>query len=405
LHRLAECSFVRRFLEVVFAARSRWHLVRLDQSDPPRAQLRILRGLIHHARATPFGREHDFARIRSVSDFRRLVPVRTFAELWRAYGQAGHTWTASTLLAAPHPILGDSLRPVALSAELLASQRRALRTALALVLHTRPRSHLLCGPILWLGDDTLLSTREGNPACSAGLIGARFPRWLRPAVQAGLTWDCQDRQHVDSIVPGLARRLAQESPTCLVGPAERISSLLEQVSALRGGLPWPDLAAVLYTRRDPTFSVQTLRQYLAPSVVVLELLTRPQGPVAVEDPRYGGLRLLTDHGVFFELLPAADASGRDAERPGLEEAQIGVPYEIAITSPGGVWACRSGLRICFDTLDPPLFRVLPAPVPAVRSDGPVALPRPAPHRQSGGTPAELPERSVHSPWSIPVDRG
>jgi hypothetical protein len=418
---------VRRFLEVVFSARSRWHLVRLDQSQVARAQLRTLRGLLHQARATPFGREHDFARIRSAADFRRLVPLRSPAELWRDYGQSGHTWPGPVrLFATPHPALGAHLRPVALSPGLLASQRRALRTALALALHARPRARLLSGSILWLGDDTFLTTPEGTAASSASLIDARFPRLLRPAVRAGLTWDCPDEPGVDAVVPSLASRLAHESPSCLVGPAERLSTLLDHVRGLCKD-PWPELAAVLCFRRNPT-PENPLRGKLPSSVVLLEMLVRPEGPLAVEDPRCGGLRLLPDHGVYFELVPGDQVEKRCPPRLGLDEARVGVDYELVLSSPAGVWACRSGLHVCFDCLSPPLLRVLPGPRPSwcqetaseslspveetssgpvaatIRSDGPAALPLPANHRQSGGSRAALPETFVHSPWSARADR-
>jgi hypothetical protein len=406
---------------VVFGARSRWHLARLDQCEVARTQLRILRGLVHQARATPFGRAHDFGRIRTAADFRRLVPLRSAAELWRDFAHAGATWPGPVgLLATPHPVLGEHLRPVAVSAGLLSAQRRGLRTALALALHARPRARLLSGSILWLGDDTFLSTHNGA-AASSSLIGARFPWLLRPAVRAGLTWDCPDEAGVDAVVPALAGRLASESPICLVGPGPRIASLLDHVAALREDA-WPDLAAVISFRREPT-AASPLRGKLPPSAVLLDTLVRPEGPVAVEDSRWGGLRLLADHGVYFELVPAEQAHWCCPPRLGLGEARVGVPYELVLTSPAGVWACRSGLHVRFERLAPPLLRVLPTPpeqpiarsAPAgratepvaatIRSDGPEALPLPASHRQGAGTRAGHPETFVHTPWSAPADRG
>jgi hypothetical protein len=345
---------VRRFLEVVFAARSRWHLARLDEADPARAQLRALLGLVHHARATPFGREHDFLRIRSAADFRRLVPLRTPAELWREYGHTGGAWPGPhSFLAAPHPVPGEYHRPVVLSPGLLASQRQALRTAMALVLHERPRARLLGGPILWLGDELLLSTLEGGSASPAGLVAARFPRCLRPAAQADFT-------------------IHHESPTCLVGPAERLAALLAQVRAISGEPVWPGLTAAIYSRRDPSFDRERLRLHLSPATLALEMLSLPEGPVAIEDPRYGGLRLLADHGVYFEFVPAGQADQVHPSRLGLDEVKVGVVYELAITSPAGVWACRSGLHVCFDHLSPPLLRVVSGSVRGVsasRRDG------------------------------------
>ncbi len=76
-----------RAAEAAFRAASRRHLARFDRLAPVRCQTRLLLGLIHQAQPTRFGRDHDFRRIRTVADFRRLVPLCTRADLWRQYGQ------------------------------------------------------------------------------------------------------------------------------------------------------------------------------------------------------------------------------------------------------------------------------------------------------------------------------
>jgi hypothetical protein len=80
--------------------------------------------------------------------------------------------------------------------------------------------------------------------------------------------------------------------------------------------------------------------------------------VAVHDPRYGYLRLLPNHDVFFEFVPI-DEVGRD--RPTRLEAALvepNVPYALAMTSPAGVWSCLTGDRVCFESRDPPLLHLL-----------------------------------------------
>jgi hypothetical protein len=74
---LVNTPLARRTAEVFARAAGRRHLAALDRTDIVRAQNRILLGLIHAARGTAFGKDHDFPRIRSTADFRRLVPVQT----------------------------------------------------------------------------------------------------------------------------------------------------------------------------------------------------------------------------------------------------------------------------------------------------------------------------------------
>src|SRR5262245_39159200 len=73
----------RRVLEGALRVLGRRHVTLLEAQDADRVQLRYLLGLTHDARHTPFGNDHDFVRIRTAADFRRLVPQRSRVELQR----------------------------------------------------------------------------------------------------------------------------------------------------------------------------------------------------------------------------------------------------------------------------------------------------------------------------------
>ena len=328
---LFDNPLMRRVMSTLHAASNRRLLARFDREDAVRRQTRTLLTLVHRSRLTPFGRDHDFERIRTAQDFRRLVPLERIAD-----------------------------RP-ALRADLaLWSHRYALEVALALV-PTQPAS------ICWLGDDAL---------------GAeRFPLLLRSAVFEPAT------------LPD------DSSPTCLVGPADRVVAFSRERRHLL-----PDLRAVVYSRSGPMVPVEALRQAVGPRPRLLELLTRPEGPIAVEDPRFGSLRLLVDAGVYFEFIPSNRSHEVSPSRLSIDEVRPGVPYELILTAPAGVWAGRVGMTVVFDRLDPPLVRVLTPPDLTVSARSDVAAAR-VPHRSSTGILAAPPETSAHMPWSIPADRG
>lgn len=399
---------VRRLLEVVFAAQSRWHLKGFDQLAPARAQLRTLLGLVHNARNTLFGREHDFRRIRSVADFRRLVPLRTPVEQRREYGQPGDTWPADHFgngSPTNEPVRSTSLSPAS-----LANHCRSIQTAMALIQRIRPHCRLLGGPIVWLRDEDRPTSGES--------IGTHFPLLIRGAVCAEFDEDSANGCRRNGFSSQTIQRVAHTPPTCLIGPADRVMTLLEKIGGIRGTAAWQELAAVLYSRPDAAFDVAALRERLPKSVVLLELVARPEGIIAVEDPRYNQLRLLPDHGLYFELVPSSTANVLQPPRLGLDEAATGISYELVISSPAGVWACRSGSHVRFEELAPLLFQVVPSvsavadasgslagPLPTIRSDAPATTPMRASHRQSGDNSVALPGSFVRTPWSTPVDRG
>jgi hypothetical protein len=354
LNRLFNLAPLARLRQVVYAAAARPHLVHFDRLRSDRAQVRTLLGLVHRGRATPFGQEHDFERIRCAEDFRRLVPLRTAAELAREYPKLGQTWPAAA------PFAHDFLR----------ARRHALHTALSLVLAARPRANLLQGRLLCL--DTSADD---------------FPALVRPSVTVDVSLRETKEPH--------AEREAYDL-TCLVGPASRVAAFLEGSK--------PTSGAVLYCR-DDGFSLEALRRLAGPRALLVEMLQRPGATLAVEDPRHGGLRLLPEHGAYFEFVPADQAAAPHPPRLSLGQVRAGVPYEVAISSCAGWWACRCELVVAFDRLAPPTLRVIQRPVSPAPVEKPAHLTIRPPHPRSAGSPAGHPETFVRSPWSVPVDRG
>jgi hypothetical protein len=405
---LAGSRLVRSVADSVLRGRARWHLARLEQLPVGRTQSRVLLDLVRQAGSTRFGRDHDFGRIRRVEDFRRLVPLRRPAELWQAYGQPPGPYRAGVTWPGPLHALADcgngAASHVAVSSGLLALHRRTLWTALALVLTARPRARVCRGRVLIVGDLEALAVRCG-------------PALLRPYVLGPQLDADADR------LLRLARQAGCLPVTCLVGDAGQLLELLAHLRDLTGRdgalEVWPELAAVLYHGGGDADRARLAEAVGAvpgrDPVLLLERWFRPEGTVAVEDPRHGLPRLLPDHGVYFEFVPAAEANRPDAPRHGLTEVEPGVAYEIALTSPAGWWACRTGLTVRFERRDPPLLRLVspapasvptPATAPATRADLPrTPHPLQPPHPRTAGSPAALPGMPFHTPWSAPVDRG
>jgi hypothetical protein len=371
---LAGAPLLRRAAEVIFRAVCRRHLARLDAREPGRCQKRILLGLMHLGQQTRFGVEHDFRRVRGLADFRRLVPVRVRADLRRT---------------------GSEEQP--LPAALSAAWREALATALALVAQARPQAHLLAGHLVLVGED----------ASSGPDLSRRIPALLRPFALTA--------PGDELALAALADRASLLPVTCLVGPLEHLTELVERARHFRGRSSvrdvWPGLTAAICTGRPSVAALTHFRNLVGSDVLLLEMVAGPEGPIALEDPRFGSLRLLCDHGLHFELVPV---HGESAERLTVDEAELNVPYELVLTSPAGLWACRTGRTVCLERRDFPQVRFLrPAvPLPVLADEEVDATPRPAvpgllvgPHRRNGDSPAGPPESFVRSPSSILADRG
>jgi hypothetical protein len=248
----------------------------------------------------------------------------------------------------------------------------ASATAFALLQQTTPNLQIFERKILCLGDDW------GRHPGFSQVHPPAYPMLLRPFIE-------QQPEQIRA-VPGMM------TPACIIGPAKRLVGYLE---GLQGQIERPQ--ALLYTRSSSTSPVQALRERAGTGARLCEWIVRPEGPIALEDPRTGGFRLLSDHGVFFEFISPKTAK---SPRLSLEEITLHTEYEVLMSSPAGVWATRSGVLVRFESVDPPVFRLLgftnDVPEPSLPSVS---------HQPRLDIPATLPEIVSHSLWSARADQG
>jgi hypothetical protein len=216
---------------------------------------------------------------------------------------------------------------------------------------------------------------------------------LRPYV-AGLHAD--GRGSVSERLRCLAQQSAGVPVACVAGDSRRLLAFFDHLKRHTGrdrvSDTWPGLTAVLFTREPGGPGHRQLAAAVEAEagkepVLFLETCVRPEGAVAVEDPRRGVLRVLPHHGVYFEFVPVTELHLTQPTRHGLHEVEPGVPYAVAVTSPAGLWACKVGVTVCFERRDPPLLRLLPAvdeparpePVPARTDAARVPYPLQPPH--------------------------
>jgi hypothetical protein len=370
-------------LDTVVRSRARRRLAELDQQPVARAQSHILAGLVRRAQHTPFGRAHDFGRIRTPDDFRRLVPL-------------SRSLTGGEAAA---PSLGPS--------------QAAVWTALAFVLHARPRARLFRGRLLLVGGEPPLMPDAHLPP-GGRVVGAlgELPPLIQPYV---LRSTAEDGDTEEERLRRLARRSAGQPVTCITGETGRLLRFFAYLQELSGrnnaAEVWPDLVAVLHGGDRARLAEAAGTAFGAPPPLLLETCLPPDGPIAVEDPRSGLLRLLTDHGVFFEFVPAAQVSSPQPTRLGAAEVEPEVAYALVLTGPGGLWACLTCVTVCFERREPPLLRLVQTgaaagSLPPPRADAAVLpFPLQPPHPRTAGSLAAHPGTPGHNPWSARAGRG
>jgi hypothetical protein len=360
---------VRRAADAALARWSRRRVAALDHLDVAETQRRTLRRLAARAAATRFGRDHDLAGVRTPADFRERVPLRTYEQFWNDYWSAafprlgGVTWPGPI----PYHALSSgttsgTTKYVPVSPDMLASNRRAALTSLALFRNHDPNAALFTGRTFFLGGSTALA-RQADGSLAGDLSGiaavelspALRPYTFPPPDLALLTdWD----EKVDR----LAHAAVRLPVTAVTGVPAWLLVLFDRVKRAAGKATvaevWPMLRLVVHggTRFDP-YRELFRREVGSHRVAFQETYPCSEGFVAAEDPRWPGLlRVLPDHGLFFEFVPLAELDAARPTRHTLAEVEPGVPYAVVLTTCAGLWAYVVGDTVAFERRDPPLLR-------------------------------------------------
>jgi hypothetical protein len=361
-------KWVRQAADAVAVRYAHARTIALDRMEPRKVQHDTLMRLVRTARNTRFGRDHDFARIGSVADYQARVPVREYEWFWNTYWKDTYprlddaTWPGRIpYYALSSGTTSGATKYIPVSREMVASNKKAAFTTIALFRHAHPDARLFTGKFFFLGGSTDLRTQpDGSFAGDlSGIAAKEVYGFLRPYTfppyHLSLLTDWEEK------VRRFAELSAVEPITALSGIPSWMLKLFDRLKQVTGkgsvAEIWPELRLVIHggTKFDPYHDLFR-KEIGSDAVKFCEVYPCSEGFIATEDPRYHLLRVVPDHDIFFEFVPV-DQLGRDyPTRHTLGEVEVGVQYAVVLTSCAGVWSYLLGDTVAFESRNPPLIR-------------------------------------------------
>jgi GH3 auxin-responsive promoter len=349
-----------------------WRARRLAGEDAAAVQQQALLRLVGRAAATRFGRDHGFARLCLPADFAAAVPLRRYEDFWREYWQPAFprlvdcSWPGQVpFFAATSGTSTGATKFIPVTAAMLRSNRKAALDLMVHHLQQRPQSRIFAGRNLLVGGSTDLVRRAPGVRSGdlSGIAAATLPLWARPfafpppAIARLGDWT-EKMARIAESAPGAGIRSIAGTPSWLL---LLFDELARRHPGKGGRLVdfFPHLELVVHGGVNFAPYRRRFGEWLAGGHAELrEVYAASEGLVAAADRGAGeGLRVVCDHGVFYEFVPVAEIGAAAPTRHWIGDVEPGVDYAPALSTCAGLWACVIGDTVRFLSRNPPRLRV------------------------------------------------
>lgn len=340
----------------------------LARQDPVAAQRQVLARLLHRARDTPFGRQHGFSNIHSVTSYQAQVPLRRYEAFWHDWWEPafpklrGTTWPGRIpFLALSSGTSGGPTKYIPVSTATLRANSAAALDTLLFHVAQHPASRLLAGRNLMLGGSTDLQLLSPHVQAGdlSGIAATQIPLWARsrsfPPRDVALLgdWRCK--------IDRIARLCLDHPVTSISGTPSWLLLFFDRMAELRPGAIgrldalFPALELIVHGGMGMAPYRDRFDRWLTGSrIQTREVYAASEGFIAAADKHPDdGMRLLCDRGLFHEFVPLAELDHPTPTRHWLGTVQPGVEYAMVLTSASGLWSYVLGDTIRFKQCDPP----------------------------------------------------
>jgi GH3 auxin-responsive promoter len=351
--------------------RARRRLAELTGQDAAATQQKTLLALVRKAQNTRFGRDHDFAGITDVASFQARVPLRRYDDFWRDYWQSAFPTIRDVTWPGTYPYFAMSSgtttglnKYIPTSHELIATNAHTVRDMFVQHYANRGASNIFAGKVFMLGGSTAL-TPEAPGIQSGDMSGieANEMPWLArrfffPPPELALIADYDDK------IDRLVKASIDLDIRAIIGPPNWMLVFFDRLLRHRVGADrlvkiWPNLKLVLHGGMNFTPYRDRFKAILQDTPAeTREIYAASEGFFAVADHGDGeGMRLLVDHGIFYEFVPVEDLDQPTPRRYWLGTIEPGVEYAMILTTCSGAWSYVIGDTVRFVETKPPRLLV------------------------------------------------
>lgn len=323
-------------------------------------QQSLFQQLIKTALKTEFGKDHDFANIKSHEDFVKRVPLRDY-EAFKPYiekikeGKHNILWKGQPIYFAKTSGTTSGVKYIPITKESIPNHINTARNALLCYMAETGNTKFADGKLIFLSGSPELERVGGIPTGRlSGIVNHHVPKYLRSNQLPSFTTNCIEEweEKLDKIVEETIRQdmtlisgippwMQMYFDRLIEKSGKKVGELFPHFSVMvQGGVNFEPYKAKLY-------------ESIGRPVDCIELFPASEGFFAFQDSqKEPGLLLNTNSGIFFEFVPAAEIFNENPTRLTLRDVKEGENYALIISSNAGLWGYNIGDTVKFVSTNP-----------------------------------------------------
>ena len=325
-------------------------------------QQAIFNHLVKVGSKTIFGRDHDFANIKSHEDFVKKVPLRDY-EAFKPYiekikqGTHNVLWKGLPIYFSKTSGTTSGVKYIPITKDSIPNHINTARNALLCYMAETGNTKFADGKLIFLSGSPELERVGGIPTGRlSGIVNHHIPKYLRANQLPSFTTNCIEEweEKLDKIVEetisqnmtlisGIPPWMQMYFDRLVEKSGKKVGELFPNFSVMvQGGVNFEPYKAKLY-------------ESIGRKIDCIELFPASEGFFAFQDLPAGrqglqdhpGLLLNTNSGIFFEFVPAAEIFNENPTRLTLKDVKVGENYALIINSNAGLWGYNIGDTVKF----------------------------------------------------------
>jgi len=330
-------------------------------------QFKVLQALIKSGAKTLYGKDHGLKEGMDYDAFKKSIPARDY-EAFRPYvekvkaNQPNILWPGKPDYLCKTSGTTSGAKYIPLTKESLKTQIAAARNALLCYVAETGEAEFLDGKMIFLQGSPVLETLPSGMKYGrlSGIVANYVPSYLQrnrmPSYETNCIEDWEEK------VDAVASETLKENMTLISGIPSWVQMYYEELLRKTGKKTvrevFPNFSLFVYGGVNFEPYKERFKELIGKEIPTIELYPASEGFIAFQDSQNEkGMLLNVDAGMFFEFIPAEEASSENPNRLHIGEVELNINYALLITSNAGLWAYSIGDTVEFTSLNPPRIRV------------------------------------------------